>query len=369
MIQIPYLLQKLLAAETVHIDGKQNQAIEIIHEYFKLNHENVFITRTQNNSIQSIIISNHDNHSYDLVLVGHVDVVDASYPNAFEPFIKDGKVYARGASDMKGTVWAMIKAFEQRINNQSDSNLKVALLISSDEEIGGMNGIGYLVNNIGVKAKVAFVPDGGDNWKLVTGEKGTLHINIDSKGLASHGSRPWLGEHAGEKLINQIMKFQTWFKDRYGVATLQDNWIPTANIGSINFGQSANKVPELASAKIDLRFTSSNQLEDIKLKLNEFFNVPELDLSFSEIALGSPTEVDTSAISVQKWIDVCKEANRELTTQTTSGASDARWFTDMGADIVISKPTCSAIHIDDEWIDLEELNLFKSLITKWINTL
>ncbi|MDI1352580.1 MAG: M20/M25/M40 family metallo-hydrolase, partial [bacterium] len=135
-----------------------------------------------------------------LWLVAHIDVVPAD-PNMFTLAVKDHRIVGRGVLDMKLGVAYYIE-FLKELGASNLKNYDIGVMLTSDEEVGGMNGVRYLLDEQGYRGKIGFLPDGGFDWKIEEAAKGILWIKIKVHGVASHGSRPWLGVNAINNLIS-----------------------------------------------------------------------------------------------------------------------------------------------------------------------
>ena len=132
------------------------------------------------NSHLSLIAAHKIKKHYHYILNGHLDVVPASYKDAYKPIIKGNRLYGRGASDMKGPDAALIETTKIPLLKKVD----FALILNTDEEIGGTDGVRYLLEDKGYSCDCVIIPDGGDNFQLTLGEKGVLHIQINARGLS-----------------------------------------------------------------------------------------------------------------------------------------------------------------------------------------
>ncbi len=138
-----------------------------------------------------------------ILLMSHIDVVDAP-DQLFEPEEKDGKLYGRGSFDDKYAVALSMILFREHLykarkEGRAQEDLSLGILITGDEEAGGHKGAREALKTIRTDFCIAL--DGGNVRKIVTKEKGVLRLKLISRGKAAHGSRPWLGENAIEKLF------------------------------------------------------------------------------------------------------------------------------------------------------------------------
>jgi succinyl-diaminopimelate desuccinylase len=309
------------------------------------------------NNKPSLVAARQLKKHYQYILNGHLDVVPADYPHAFKPFVKGSRLYGRGASDMKGPDVALI----QLIKNRSLKKVDMALMLTTDEEVGGFDGINYLINKKGYSCDCAVVPDGGDNFKLTLAEKGVIHLKLNAKGKAAHGSRPWMGENALDKLINL---YQT-IKKQIPETTPKNRWLTTVNLGKLVGGDAVNKVPAQAEMYLDFRFPEKKQKTRI-LKL-----IKKLTRKTKGIKTKILTECDLLINSkknryLQKIIKTAKKYQVQLKDDRCHGASDGRFFSAKSIPVIIFKPISSQAHIDHEWINLKSLQKFSSILKDFL---
>lgn len=345
------ILEKLVSFESISTKPDQ---ILACREYIKsLFDERFVIKEFEHKGKYSIVISTEDKKEFDIILNGHFDVVPGN-PDEFTPQIKGSRMYGRGTSDMKGTVAAMIYAMLQ----QPDSNNgeSVGLMLTGDEELGGFDGVEYLLQQEGYRSKYAFVPDAGSNFDIVTGEKGVFHFDAKAKGVPAHGSRPWLGENAIEKLFSLYKKLA----EMYPIPQDENRWDTSINLGTITGGDARNKVPAEATMGIDMRFTEKYTFDALVKEVKDVcdeFGV-EIEVKSRGACLFTP-EDDPTLTKLKAIIE-----KRGLTTRFTKehGATDGRFFADLGTIVVMVKPSSSQPHIDNEWVDLDSLTIFTEIL-------
>lgn len=294
---------------------------------------------------------------YQYILNGHLDVVPTDYPNAFKPTVKASRLYGRGASDMKGVDAAMIEL----IKDKDLKNVDLALMLTSDEELGGLDGVSYLLNKKEYSCDCVIVPDGGNNFHLTLTEKGVIHVKLTAKGKAAHGSQPWLGENAIEKLISVYQKIKKKIPD----TTAKNRWLPTVSLGKLVGGDATNKVPSYAEMYLDFRFPKKNQGKEILDLIDKTIK------KFKKVSYQIPSEGTIMTTSknnqyVKKIIQLAKKEKVNLKISKAHGASDGRFFSAKGIPVIMFSPVSSQAHVDNEWVDLKSLNRFYNLVKKFL---
>ena len=187
-----------------------------------------------------------------LMLNGHLDTVPIGEEDKWHYDQGEeigGRIYGRGASDMKGGVASMIATLEKA--NRMHLNKRILLVLVSDEESFSSGSLELLKKHrelfAGVRYGIIPEPTG---LGIQIAQKGAVGINVEIRGRQAHGATPWKGRNAiidAARLINQLQKDSVHFKKHklFGRSS--------QNIGTINGGTMANVVPEACTIEIDRR--------------------------------------------------------------------------------------------------------------------
>jgi len=214
----------------------------------------------------------------------HIDVVSAGEGWTVDPFggvVKDGKVFGRGACDMKGGLAASVVAVEALID--SGVELPGALEISgtADEESGGYGGVAYLAERGWFsKPRVdhVIIPEPLNVDRVCVGHRGVWWAEIETKGRIAHGSMPFLGDSAIRHMGAVLNALETELYPALAAKTTSMPVVPegakqsTLNINSIHGGQREPEggglpspvVADSARIVIDRRFLIEESLEEVK---------------------------------------------------------------------------------------------------------
>ena len=132
----------------------------------------------------------------------HIDVVEAGAGWSFDPFggaVRDGRVYGRGACDMKGGLATSIVAVEAFLALHPDHPGAIEISGTADEESGGYGGVAYLADR-GIMARPridhVIIPEPLNKDRVCLGHRGVWWAEIETKGRIAHGSMPFLGDSA-----------------------------------------------------------------------------------------------------------------------------------------------------------------------------
>ena len=345
------LLEDLIEFKTVSDNNEFIKLFNYVKDYLK--DSNLYFKEYIDEGKTSLVISNTESKDLDVIFCGHVDVVPAK-ESQFKAKIEGNRMYGRGTYDMKGHDAVMIKLMKNL-----NTDYKVALFLTSDEEAGGFNGTDILLNKEGYTSKFAIVPDGGNNFNLIEEEKGVLELEISYTGKPAHGSTPYKGINAIVKLMdiyNKIIEIYPIPKD-------DNDFITGVNLGSINGGDYINRVAAFAKMGLDIRYIPSDTpesiIENIK-KIDEKMDIKIHEQSYEFKYI----ESDLS----KKYLDVCnKVLGNKVTFAKCASSSDARFFYKNGISTIIMNASGHDMHGDDEWIDLDSLDKLYEIYSTFIN--
>ncbi len=289
-----------------------------------------------------------------LCLQAHIDVVPGN-EELFFPKEEKGLLYGRGAYDMKFAIACYIEILK-RTNPEKHG---VGLLLTSDEEIGGANGVGAAIKE-GYSPSFVFLPDGGDNWKFDVKAKGAWHLEISTKGKAGHASRPWEGVSAIHKLLDISKELRSHFTE-----TKEEEFKPTINIGKIEGGEATNQIAEKALMKVDIRFTSKGEKEKIEKILDSLKEKYE-GTEIKEDVYAPPFECDAKNPHFKEFEKIAREHGKSIKEGFAHGATDARHFSAENIPVMVIKPRGGGSHSKKEWVDLKDLDDFCSTLEKFV---
>lgn len=331
------------------------QAVELVASLFS-DLPGLAIKRYEQNGKPSLVILTKDTLEPDILLCGHLDVVPAE-EKMFGPAVRDGRLYGRGACDMKSGAAVLISLM--RHFAQSPIQASLGLMLTTDEECGGANGVGWLVKEKGYRTKLAIIPDGGNAPdQVITKNKGLMHLRLMATGQMAHASRPWEGSNAIHKLLEALGSVRKLFPD-----VTQDQWADTLSIGTIEGGQATNQVAEKATATIDIRFTEASSPE----KILDMIKQAAPDCQVEVILQGNMSFTDPNHPYLKLYSEVLKnELNLQANFQGTPGGNDGRFLTALGTPVLVVRPLSGGLHGPDEWLDVAGFAAYADLLKKYL---
>ncbi|OHA63654.1 MAG: hypothetical protein A2842_02765 [Candidatus Wildermuthbacteria bacterium RIFCSPHIGHO2_01_FULL_48_25] len=358
-MKLEQILKTLIRFKTVTSDQKQNAlCLRWIQKQCKK--YKVFTKLIYQASFPSLLITTQKTKTPTLWLGAHVDVVPGS-PQVFVPKQKESRLYGRGTFDMKFAVACYLKLLEDL--SKKLPRYDFGIMLTSDEEIGGEEGVKYLVAK-GYRSKVVFIPDGGQNWDIEKGAKGVLELEVVSKGISAHGSRTWLGGNAITSLMGFLDRIQKLFPQEPCGDTI--HWHATCNVGVIEGGKAANQIPDFAKAQLSIRIPSESQTKALLKKIRA------LEKKFPSIKVAivhaTPSFRNDFKLSFAELFSRIAKNKYGIKTglDLSHGTSDARFFVQRGIPAVSVRPQGGGHHGENEWIDLKDLERFYSVFKDFV---
>lgn len=352
MQTIVELTEALIRFQTVHTNLAQIQlCADFIENY--LQQAGIHYRRAQHGDYPYILALPAENKA-PVLLMSHIDVV-AGDPALFDPRVENGRLYGRGSIDDKYAValsLVMLKAFVEdlRSRGHGQADLPFGILITADEEIGGRLGACEALKQL--RTDFGIVLDGGNPQMIVTREKGILHLRLIAKGKTAHGARPWLGENAIEKLIQDYLKIKPYFD-----VTAPDHWHRSLNFSRIQAGQSPNQVPDRAEAFFDIRYTENDDVDRLVAQMQQAIDGELTVVMKDPLFIGGPSP----------YLDLLLEVCPEACLGSEHGASDARFLSDHGiAGIVWGAEGEMSHHTANEYLVIDSLTVLYRQLTRFM---
>jgi len=299
-----------------------------------------------------------------LIFNGHLDIVPAGNPSQwkFPPFkgtLSKGRIYGRGASDMKSGIACFIHALSTI--ERSKMRLRqgaVVLHLVSDEESHGRQGMGFLTQKEGIRGDAALVGEPTDLQPVIA-QKGALWLRISTLGKSAHGSRPHLGVNAVEKMMKLM--------ERLNSIPLETEHPllgkPTLNVGTIQGGTKINIVPDRCEIEADRRMLPGEKKEEVLEKMKETLDSlrsrdPFFQYRIEEIDFAEPSEVNPEEEIVKIAVDAIQEVmGKKPSLRAFSGFTDSRFYINQChiPTLIFGPGEADQSHTTDESVEVEAL--------------
>lgn len=270
----------LIAFDTINPPGNEGEAAKYAGSLLAAEGFQVNYIPFNENRLHLIAEKNCTENIMPVVFTGHFDTVPLGTRkwtvDPFKGVVKNGKLYGRGSTDMKGGVAAMIVAAIKAFKEDNFGG-GVRLIFTAGEELG-CHGAKQLVKSykeLG-RAKGIIVGEPTANFPAV-GHKGGLYLNLTASGVTAHSSMPHLGDNAIYKIARAIGKVE---KFSFGAERDPLLGYPTINVGTVFGGQNLNSVPDHAGFTIDARTTPKvdhpELLRRLEMELGEEIEIAKL---------------------------------------------------------------------------------------------
>ena len=298
-----------------------------------------------------------------MILAGHTDVVPTGpleqwISDPFEPSVRDGLLYGRGAADMKSGIAAMVCAVE-RFLAAGPLRGTLAFLITSDEEGMARHGTRHVVEVLrsrGVKADYAIVGEASSNENLgdriVVGRRGSLGCNLRVLGKQGHVAYPHKGDNPVHRLMPALAELVATQWD-----TGNEHFPPTSfQISNFHSGTGANNViPGEADVIFNFRYCTESTADSLKARVHAVLDrhCPRYEAQWwhtGEPFLTSQADLIEAAVA-----SIVAITGSKPEFFTGGGTSDARFIAPWGAQTVEIGPINDSIHKLNEHVKIEDL--------------
>lgn len=310
-----------------------------------------------------------------IVLITHFDVVPAGEGwsfDPFKPFVKDGKVFGRGASDNKGAIASALKAFEDLIKEtKEDERNDLILAITCDEEVGGEYGVKYIAKDIEkLKPDLIWIIDAASEY-ISLGASGVIALKVIVKGKQCHAGYPYKGDNALHKAARLIVELEKYGKklEKKEKSPLKayehyDRVPGRLNVTVIKGGVKSNVIPEKVEFILDRRVPPGKDTEKAYKELIKFIKKKEKNVEFELMAKVSSYYTDEKIPIVKRFIKVVgKKYNLRICGEL--GGNDGYIFANKFPVICFGNiGEDNNIHGKDEFVRISDLEKLRDAIKR-----
>ena len=299
------------------------------------------------------------------VFAGHTDVVPpgpldewASAP--FDPVIRDGYLYGRGAADMKSSIAAMVTACERFMVEHADHRGSIAFLITSDEEGPSVNGTVKVIETLQARnEQIDWCLVGEPSSKEQTGDiikngrRGSLNGILEIRGKQGHVAYPQLADnpiHRAAPALAELAAVEWDAGNEFFPPT-------TFQISNIKAGSGTeNVIPGLLQVLFNLRFSTESTAASIQSRVEEILTRHELDYELGWKLSGAPFLTPAGELVDAARSAIQSTAGLEPRLSTSGGTSDGRFIAPTGAQVLELGPVNATIHQINECVNIAELD-------------
>lgn len=371
------VLEELISIKSVN--GNEKEAADYLSDLLsRYGIESKHLTYDKN---RDNLIAEYGNEKSDKVLAfsGHMDVVDPGALNEWktDPFRavnKDGKIYGRGACDMKSGLAAMTIAMIELKEENAPLNGRLRLLATVGEEIGEL-GSEQLTKEGYVDDVTSMIIGEPTGYEIIYTHKGSINFEVTSKGKSSHSSMPQLGINAIDHLIKFYNRANEKFHSKVYTNEVLGDFI--YNVTLISGGEQINSIPNYAALQGNIRTIPEYDNEIVISQMNEIIDdlnkeaASKLTLIISNNKISVESRKDSDIALIAKAVAEEKIAV-DVPFNGISATTDAAEFIKAGNEfpIIIFGPGNDTPHQVNEYVEiqnyLEMIDIYKSIARKYL---
>ncbi len=297
---------------------------------------------------------------------GHTDVVPTGplhewHSDPFVPTIRDGRLFGRGAADMKSSIAAFVVATEMFLKERPQHSGSIAFLLTSDEEGPALDGSVRVVETLKARNELidycivgepTSVDALGDMLK--NGRRGSLSGNLTVRGIQGHVAYPHLARNPVHELapaLAELAKMQ-WDKGN-------EDFPPTTwQVSNVRAGTgAANVIPGAVEVDFNFRFSTESTDASLRGRLESVLKKHGLDYAINWTLGARPFLSKRGKLARTAMAAGRKHTGRSAELSTTGGTSDARFIIEICPEVIELGPVNASIHKLNEHIALDELEV------------
>ena len=313
-----------------------------------------------------------------VVFAGHTDVVPTGpleqwTSNPFTPSHRDGKLYGRGAADMKTSIAAFMVAVEEFLQSVPDPALSIALLITSDEEGPSVDGTVVVCEKLkarGEKLDYCIVGEPtsverlGDMIK--NGRRGSMSAKLTVKGVQGHIAYPQLAKNPIHLALPALAELAAIEWDAGNAFFPPTSW----QLSNIHAGTGAgNVIPGMLEVDFNFRYCTESTAEGLQQRVAQVLDRHGLDYTIQWVVGGLPFLTAPAELVAAVQAAIRSETGVVPELSTTGGTSDGRFISRICPQVIEFGPLNASIHKIDEHVAVAEIEPLKNIYRRTLELL
>jgi succinyl-diaminopimelate desuccinylase len=313
-----------------------------------------------------------------MVFAGHTDVVptgplDQWSSDPFVPTHRDGKLYGRGAADMKTSLAAMVVAVEEFVAAHPDHKGSIGFLITSDEEGPAIDGTVIVCNRLKARGEQldycivgepTSVKQVGDMIK--NGRRGTMSGKLVIKGIQGHIAYPHMAKNPIHMAMPALAELATIEWDQGNEYYLPTSW----QMSNIHAGTGAsNVIPGECVVDFNFRFSTASTVDGLQQRVHATLDKYGVEYDLKWVVGGLPFLTPRGDLSDALSSAIKSETGIDTELSTTGGTSDGRFIAQICPQVVEFGPTNASIHKIDEHVAVAEIEPLKNIYRRMLENL
>ncbi len=313
-----------------------------------------------------------------VVFAGHTDVVptgplDHWHSNPFVPTQRDGKLYGRGAADMKTSIAAMVIAVEEFIAAHPNHTGSIGFLITSDEEGPATDGTVIVCNKLKERGEqldycIVGEPTSTDVLGDVVknGRRGSMSGKLTIKGVQGHIAYPQLAKNPIHLAAPALAELAAERWDDGNEYYLPTSW----QMSNIHGGTGAtNVIPGEVVVDFNFRFSTASTVEGLQQRVHEILNKYDFEYDIKWVIGGRPFLTPRGTLSDAITAAIKSETGLDADLSTTGGTSDGRFIAQICPQVIEFGPPNGSIHKIDEHIELRFIDPLKNIYRRTLENI
>ena len=312
------------------------------------------------------------------VFAGHTDVVPTGpleqwHSDPFVPTQRDGKLYGRGAADMKTSIAAMIVAVEEFVAAHPDHPGSIAFLLTSDEEGPATDGTVIVCDMLKARHEqldycIVGEPTSTDQLGDVikNGRRGSMSGKLTIKGVQGHIAYPQLAKNPIHLAAPALAELAAEKWDDGNEYYLPTSW----QMSNIHAGTGAtNVIPGEVVVDFNFRFSTASTVEGLQQRVHAILNKYDFDYDLKWTIGGRPFLTPRGTLSDALTSAIKAETGLDADLSTTGGTSDGRFIAQICPQVIEFGPPNGSIHKIDEHIEIRYIDPLKNIYRRTLENL
>jgi succinyl-diaminopimelate desuccinylase len=313
-----------------------------------------------------------------LVFAGHTDVVptgplDQWTSDPFTPTHRDGKLFGRGAADMKTSIAAMVVAVEEFLAAHANHAGSIAFLLTSDEEGPAIDGTVIMCDMLKARGEqldycIVGEPTSANEMgdMIKNGRRGSMSGKLVVKGVQGHIAYPQLARNPIHEAAPALAELVAEQWDEANEYYLPTSW----QISNIHGGAGAsNVIPGELVIDFNFRFSTASTVEDLQDRVHVILNRHGLEYTLKWTISGLPFLTPRGTLSDAICAAIKSETGLDTELSTTGGTSDGRFIARICPQVIEVGPPNGSIHKIDEHIEVRYIDPLKNIYRRTLENL
>nr|WP_314625237.1 succinyl-diaminopimelate desuccinylase [uncultured Noviherbaspirillum sp.] len=313
-----------------------------------------------------------------VVFAGHTDVVPTGpltswTSDPFKPTLRDGKLYGRGAADMKTSIAAMVVAVEEFTAAHPDHRGSIGFLITSDEEGPAIDGTVVVCDMLKARGEqldccIVGEPTSVDRLgdMIKNGRRGTMSGKLAVKGIQGHIAYPHLARNPVHQVAPALAELAATVWDEGNEYYLPTSW----QVSNIHGGTGAsNIIPGEVVIDFNFRFSTASTVDGLQQRVRAILDSHGLEYDLNWTVGGLPFLTPRGSLSDALSAAILAETGIETELSTSGGTSDGRFIAGICPQVIEFGPVNASIHKIDEHIEVSAIDPLKNIYRRTLENL